>query len=152
MVWSVIYEELINSHYTPSNNFLMLMCIELAHALIVYIFTLHKVLPDSGFLPWMLGSQSCEKTFRAASSMSSMFSTVINFGMLGLLHRLHRMQVQICLEIELQVGGIKYPHEAHRAKDGNGQPIFQSVRGISNNEIAEAVEAAKQEAKEQTKY
>ena len=156
MVWSVIYEELINSHYTLSNNFVTLnayMCIELAHALIVYIFTQHKVLPDSGFLPWMLGSQSCEKTFRAASSMSSMFSTVINFGMLGLLHRLHRIQVQICLEIELQVSGIKYPHvEAHRAKDGNGQPIFQSVRGISNNEIAEAVEAAKQEAKEQTKY
>ena len=126
------------------------MCYELnAHALIVFIFTLYKVLPDSGFLPWMLGSQSCEKTFRAASSMSSMFSTVINFGMLGFLHRLHRMQVQICLETELQISGIKYPHvEDHRAKHGNGQPIFQSVRGISNNEIAEAVEATKQEAKE----
>ena len=150
MVWS---EVLINSHYTLSNNFVTLnayMCIELnAHAFIVFIFTLHKVLPDSGFLLWMLGSQSCEKTFRAASSMSSMFSTVINFGMLGLLHRLHRMQVQICLETELKVSRIKYPHiEAHRAKDGNGQPIFQSVRGISNNEIAEAVDVAKQEAKE----
>ena len=36
--------------------------------------------------------------------------------------------------------------------NGHGQPIFQSVKGISDKEIAEAVEAAKQEAKEQTKY
>ena len=36
--------------------------------------------------------------------------------------------------------------------NGHGQPIFQSVKGISDTEIAEAVEAAKQEAKEQTKY
>lgn len=53
--------------------------------------TFLKTIRDTGesetFLPWKLGSQSCEKIFRAAKSLTSTFSTIINFSMLGLLHR-----------------------------------------------------------------
>ena len=35
------------------------------------------------FLPWLLGSQGCEQAFWAIRSMTGVFSTVINFGMLG---------------------------------------------------------------------
>jgi len=38
--------------------------------------------------------------------MSSIFSTVINFGMLCLLCQLHRMNIQFCLEAESQETGI----------------------------------------------
>ncbi len=34
------------------------------------------------------------RLFRAARSMTSIFSTVINFGMLGLVRRVHRLQIQ----------------------------------------------------------
>ena len=71
------------------------MCIELnAHAMTIFLLTLRIFFPESGLLSWLLGSQTCEKAFRAARSLSSVFSTIINFGMLGLLRRLHRMQVQ----------------------------------------------------------
>ena len=55
---------------------------------------------DSCFVPWRLGSQTCEETFRAARSMSNVFSTVINFGMLGLLRRLHRLHIQLAIQAE----------------------------------------------------
>ena len=76
------------------------MCIELsAHAMISFSFTVRDhVKNDSYFLPWLLGSQCCEMTFRIARSMSSTFSTVINFGMLGLVHRLHRLHIQLTLQ------------------------------------------------------
>ena len=46
-----------------------------AHSLIMFLLTVHDTLPSNNgcFVPWMLGSQSCEKIFRAASSMSSTF-------------------------------------------------------------------------------
>ena len=61
-----------------------------AHALIMFMITLHDAYPGGAalFNPWKLGSQSCEKTFRAVHSMASTFPTVINVGMLGRLHRL----------------------------------------------------------------
>ena len=89
-------------HYTLTHNVVTTNtyeCIELnAHALILLLMQ-HDVLTGESFLPWMLGSQMCEKMFRAAQSMSSTFSTTINFAMLGLLRRLHRLHMQVCLEL-----------------------------------------------------
>ena len=114
--WIVLHPQ-----YTLGNNFISnnsYMCVELnAHALIVHLLSLP---PESeSFSPMLLGSQSCEKLFRAARSMSSTFSTVINFGLLGLLRRLHRLQIQIKLESECEKTNIKYPRvDAHKKKDG----------------------------------
>ena len=46
-------------------------------------------------------SQAWEQTFRAARSMTSAFSTVINFSMNGLLQCLH-LQIQTQLESEME--------------------------------------------------
>ena len=81
--------------YSLGNNFITrnsYLCIELnAHTLIIFMRTLRDHYSDGAalFSPWKLGSQSCEKTFRAVRSMTTTFSTVINVGMLGLLRRLH---------------------------------------------------------------
>ena len=104
---------LLNPNYTLGNNFITLnayICVELnAHALITYLMTVRDSLPPNSrsFVPWMLGSQSCEKMFRTARSMSSTFSTVINSGMLGLLRRLHRMHIQACQEAKSEETGIR---------------------------------------------
>lgn len=78
---------LLCPQYTLKDNFITnnaYICIELnAHALIMFLMTVRDNCDDSAFLPWRLGSQTCEKAFRAARSMTSTFSTIINFGMLG---------------------------------------------------------------------
>ena len=145
---------LFNPHYTLGNNFITLnayMCVELnAHSLISFLMTIRDSLPPDSqcFVPWMLGSQSCEKIFRAARSLSSTFSTVINFGMLGLLRRLHRLHVQFCLQAQSEETGIRYPSiEAHKNKDGQHNPNICCVCPVTNKEIMEAVKRAREKAK-----
>ena len=68
-------------------------------------------------MPWLLGSQCCKKAFRIIRSMSSTFSTVIDFSMLGMLRRLHKMQIQMKLESDTDISGIFYPNvEAHKKR------------------------------------
>lgn len=114
----------LSPQYTTQDNFITnnaYMCIELnAHALITFLITVRDNSKNNDlFMPWVLGSQSCEKTFRAARSMTGTFSTIINFGMLGLFQRLHRLQVQAELEAEATENGILFPHlKKHLKKDG----------------------------------
>ena len=67
--------------FSLGNNFITrnaYLCIELnAHALIMFMRTLRDTYPGCAALssPWKLGSQSCEKTFRAVRSMTSTFSS-----------------------------------------------------------------------------
>lgn len=138
------------------DNFITLnayICIELnAHSIVIFLLTLRKLSINAAFLPWLLGSQSCEKAFRAARSMSSIFSTVINFGMLGLLRRLHRMNIEFCLEAESQETGIRYPSiEAHKTKDGHGNESVQCVEDVTEEKLAETIMKSKEEAQEKIK-
>lgn len=83
--------------------------------------------------------------------MSSSFSTVINFGMLSLLRRLHRLHIQFCLEAESEQTRIKYTRvEGHKNKDGHHHPKTCDVSPIDNEQIAEAVERARDSAKRMT--
>ena len=61
---------LLHPFYTLKANFITqhcyIMCVELnAHALITYVLTIrdHFHGDFDKFLPWMLGSQTCERTF-----------------------------------------------------------------------------------------
>ncbi len=75
--------------YTIEHNFITqnaYVSTELnAHVLILFIIVLRDKGNSSSFMPWLLGSQSSEKAFRSIRSMSSTFSTIINFSMLGML-------------------------------------------------------------------
>ena len=75
--------------------------------------------PDSdNFVPWLLGSQCCEKLFRAARSMSSTLLT-LDFWVFYVNH----LQIQLQLESECEDKTIRYPCvEAHKKKDGYSQP------------------------------
>ena len=126
------------------------MCVELnAHALITYVLTTrdHFHGDFDKFLPWMLGSQTCERTFRIVRSMSSVFSTVLNFSILGFLRRLHRINIQHTLQVNSQ-GLIRFPSmEKHCSKDGKNKPSKSSSTNISDGDIAEAVQRAKTKAR-----
>ena len=145
----------LHPDFTLANNFITrnaYMCIELnVHALITFLITLRDTpSADKCFMPWFLGSQSCEKIIRAGRSMSSTFSTMINFGMLGFLRRLHRMQIQLSLEAESDTTVIKYLRsERHKNKDGHQQQLtIYSISDLSNDKIAGAVEKGKERAKQ----
>ena len=94
----------------------------------------------------VLGSQPCEQTFRAARSMSNVFSisTMINFGVLGLLRRIHRLHIQLNLESKSNITRIVYPRQlAYQKTEANN-----SVNSITNAEIEEAVKKGLLRAKE----
>lgn len=80
--------------------------------------------------------------------MTNTFSTIINFGMLGLLRRLHRLQIQTTLQAESNKTGIVYPQlEKHKAKEGKNVYLMQSLNKITDVGIAEAIMKAEIRAK-----
>ena len=130
-----------NGNYTLKTNFITdnaYMCIEFnAHAVIILIILLRDYYgKEKAYLPWLLGSQSCEKAFRAARSMSSTFSTIINFSMLGLMRRIHRLQLQSELQAEACLSEIVCPKvKKHEHKDGTKTLKPYPLKEITNNNI-----------------
>lgn len=83
--------------YSISENFISLncyTCIEInAHSLIRFTQRCRERNEPHQFLPWYLSSQPCESTFRKLRSMTSTFSTVVNFSVLDVLRRLNRINL-----------------------------------------------------------
>ena len=84
--------------------------------------------------------------------MTPTFSTVINFSMLGLMRRLHRLQLQSQLHAESSASGVVYSiFKTHERKTGVRNFCPHSLRSISNDKISETVDKANAEAKEAIK-
>ena len=96
--------------------------------------------------PCLLGSQPCEKAFRAMRSMSGIFSTIINFSMLGFLRKLHWMHIQLKLEREMSQSGAVFPRSSKHGQTDESTKF--KVSSISNEDILETVKQAKLEAQE----
>ena len=144
---------IVNPMCTIKVNFIShncYMCIELnAHALITYVLSIrdHFQGDFSNFMPWLLGSQTCEKTFRIVRSMSSTFSTVLNFSILGMLRRLHRLNIQLQLQSNSQ-DLIKFPSvERHRNKEGKNKLVMEGLSTVKDMDISEAIQRAKTKAR-----
>ena len=143
---------LLNNHYTLGQNFITsnAYCgVELnAHAMVNFLRSVRDcVNNDSCFVPWLLGSQTCETTFRAARSMSSVYSTVINFGMLGLLRRLHRLHIQLALQAETKEEIVFPGVLKHKQKQGKN--IFKDyvLADVTDDEIYQMIKKAQGRAK-----
>ena len=143
-----------NPSYTINKNFVTYnayLCCELnGHSLISFVITLRDHGDSkSEFIPWVLGSQSCEKMFCSARSMSTVFSTMINFGMLGLLCRLHRLNIQLQLECNKADSAICYPHSKYdKVKVGNADGHSETVIAAvcTNENIEQAVDRGRRMA------
>ena len=122
-----------------------------AHSLLALIIILRDIpLDDKYFSPWLFGSQSCEKTFRSLRSMTGVFSTIINFSMLGFLHRIHKLSIKdkIQSETEKIKHGMSFPRqEKHKHKDGIGSHKEISSE-LSDEDIWNALSRAEARAKE----
>ena len=80
--------------------------------------------------------------------MSTVFSSVLNFSILGLLCRLHRLNIQAVLQADVEKSGIRFPcAEKHLERSGMKLYVAPSVASISNKEIRKAVECALSKAK-----
>jgi len=104
----------LSDQYTLKQNFLTsnaYLCIERnAHSLVTFLMNACGIArKDDMFLPRLLGSQSCERIFRSARSMSAVFSLVLNFSILGLLRRLHHLNIQAVLQADSERSGITFP-------------------------------------------
>ena len=144
---------LLQKEYTLERNFISLnsyLCIEInAHAIIILVLSLRAQGLSECCFPWMLGSQPCERAFRAARSMTPTFSTMINFTVLGLIRRLHKLQIQVDLEAESESTGIIYPHKlTHDKKSGlHKDTVNYCNQAITDKEIEEAVYQSLQKAR-----
>ena len=112
---------------------------------------IRDALPDHStcFVPWMLGSQTCERTFRSLRSMTGTFSTAINFSMLGLLQRLHKLYIQEEIMSESKSNGITFPRQekySNSKKDGTSTFIQHSFN-MRNDDIFKIMKKAEERAK-----
>ena len=68
--------------------------------------------------------------------------------MYGLLNRLHRLQIQLQLESEMDQTGIHYPRViGHIKKTGfSADAMLANLKEISNEDICDAVQSARADA------
>ena len=107
---------LLSEKYTLKQNILTsnpYLHIKLnAHALLTFLMSVcdNVSKTDIVFFPWLLGLESSEKTFRSAHSISNVFSSVLNFSILGILCWLHHLNIQAVLQADAEKSGIRFPY------------------------------------------
>lgn len=114
------------------------MCVEInAHSLIALIIFCKANNVSHLFLPFLFQSQTCEKFFRAARSMTTTYCTIVNFSMLDLIYKIHRIDFQANVVNELT------DYEFARQRRNEPAKFFNLP---SNEEIFQIIETAKAEA------
>jgi len=80
-------------------------------------------------------------------SSTSVFSTVINFGMLGILCRLHRLHIQLALQVETKEE-IVFPRMLkHAQKLGKNNVKHYKLADVTDDKIHETIKRAQAKAK-----
>ncbi|KAF5281748.1 hypothetical protein FQR65_LT14543 [Abscondita terminalis] len=131
-------------------NFLSANCyqsIEInAHSLINLIRALRELkLDESYFIPWQFGSQACEQLFRSVRSMTSTFSTIVNFSMLEIIQRTEKIQIiqNINADLRQTANEIFLPRE-NRRESKSVATNFPLI--LSDREIEQVVKMSYNEA------
>lgn len=94
------YEKHIDEapEFTIADNFVTCnayTCIEInGHSLVHLIIQLRERNEPQFLLPLLMSSQPCESTYRQLRSMTTTNSTVINFNMFDMIHRLQKIELQ----------------------------------------------------------
>nr|CAI5818584.1 unnamed protein product [Callosobruchus analis] len=103
----------LKDNFISSNSY---TCVELnAHYLLKMIKICRDIGNPSLFMPTLFSSQSCEKMFRAARSITSTFSTVINFSIKDLIERIQRIRLILKITSDLKDSYV-FPRESHTSQ------------------------------------
>ncbi|XP_050513083.1 uncharacterized protein LOC126888730 [Diabrotica virgifera virgifera] len=134
--------ENIQKNFITTNAY---TCIEInAHGIILVIEKLRQNGISEAFLPWLYSSQPCEKVFRETRSMSSTFSTMINYTLLDVLRRLKRIQAMH--EISTDLGpNFRFPRQENK-RLGNNSSVFKVTEFPSTDEMINIIKKAQEDA------
>lgn len=124
------YSILKNTNYNLKNNFITsnaYACIELnARSLILLV----KKFRDSSyclrpymFIPWHFSSQTCEELFRTTRSMTSTYSTVVNFSMNDILKRLTGIELLNSVQNDLHESEVGVQNENPSDQDSSSNHL-----------------------------
>ena len=160
-IWYAVFflrywREWIHQHraFTIRDNFITsncYTCVEInAHSLLAYVISMRDIYkaPEC-FTPWQMGSQNAEKIFRSLRSMQGTFSTIVNFTLLGMLQRLHKLAIKEDLESESEreSHGIHLARlEGHKKKTGHGE-VRHFDWDLADEDIFFALKQAEERAK-----
>lgn len=133
--------------YTLKDNFISsncYTCVELnAHALVKIILDEDSAVGNSNsenkevFFSDLYASQPCESMFRQVRSFTSTFSTVVNFNMIDILHRVKKLQMQSDI-INQSKGLIKFPRFDKKVEKTSNTVIQKLNRAAITCEIEKA--------------
>lgn len=144
--WLISNKHKIGEHFISSNCY---ACVELnAHSLINIVMNIrdNPSLSSDMFLPVLFGSQKCEQTFRTMRSMTSTYSTVVNFNVRDILRRLDRIKTVNNILNDLN-NVIIFPREQKRQEKMNVDTNSQvDLKQYTDSMIADAVERARFDA------
>lgn len=133
--------------YNLTDNFVSLnayTCIEIdAHAMLKLTLKHIKNSTLNTFFPWLLGSQVCESWFRAARSLTSTFSTVINFTAKEFVERSRK--IEFLHEATFDLG------EEYCFPRTNSKSSHIRNNEISADQVMKAIERARIESAESVK-
>lgn len=125
--------------FITSNTY---MCIELnAH----FILLLYKKLRNCNllkyFYPTLFSSQACESFFRASRSMTSTFSTIVNFTVQQFINRVKRIQMLTELKCDPALEKYKFCEEGRSWKQKSQKKGTEQI--LTDSEIDKIIENAK---------
>lgn len=125
------------------------MCIEInAHVMVKLIRKCKEMGKPELFLPWLFSSQACESFVRLARSMSTTYSTVVNFSLLDFLHKIRRIDFQRETETKLSKEGYSFPRDRRKKELGSKTESCVSDTDLPTDiEIMDEICVAYSEAK-----
>lgn len=132
-----------SNKYTLSECFISsncYTCIEInAHSLIKFVIKLRRSNKPSLFAPTLLGSQANESSFRQLRAMTTTQSTVINFPLIDMLHRVDRIELQN--DIMAKCTWLKFPRNDQKSV------LTPKITELpTDSDIIALIEEAKKEA------
>ena len=100
------------------------------------------IFPSESLRVWLAGSQACEQLFRLLRSMTSTFSTMVNFSLKGILEKIHKLEFINSSETNDQIIFPRLKRRLMQTKEESNE----TFRIPTIEEITSRVAAAKAEA------
>ncbi|KAK4886217.1 hypothetical protein RN001_002488 [Aquatica leii] len=154
LIWYTIFFLRLWKQWLACNNFSVTKnfitqstyaCIELnGHGLLLQLEKCKELHESHMFLPWLYSSRPCEKIFRQTRSMTTTYSTIVNYSLTDILRRLNR--IKVINDITNDLGdSFCFPRKVNN-RLGSGANIVHEIPSTST--IICTLENAKQAARQ----